>query len=257
MLHPRWVKHRAPYSRDVSVRYSIWSTQNRSLDQAMTVTPPHPDRNGETSRKNFLRYDNQFADWTSQMVNAVVQEPAASPSPTPERPAGVAGKPAVAAKADVGVQPPPPQPAPHKPLHRKLQPRPEPSAEELKKKFLAFERSAQRGDLKAMSDLALCYAGGRGTSQDWDKAFDWFQRGANRRKQPMHVGARPLFCRRERRLQRFCHGRQVERKSGRKRGNRRDDPTRLPLRSGERRAGIRHSAPRGTARRLRPATAWE
>jgi TPR repeat protein/serine/threonine protein kinase len=173
MLHPRWVKRRAPYSRDVAIRYSIWSTQSRSMDQAMTVTPPHPDQNAETSRKDFLRYDKQFADWTSQMVAAVVQDEAASPSPTAERRADVAGRPAVAAKAGIGIQP-----APHKPRVRKLQPPPEPSAEELQKKFLAFDRSAQGGDLKAMAELALCYAGGRGTPQDWGKAFEWFQRGA-------------------------------------------------------------------------------
>ena len=45
-----------------------------------------------------------------------------------------------------------------------------------------------------MSDLALCYAGGRGTSQDWDKAFDWFQRGENRRKQQCMLGLAHCFA---------------------------------------------------------------
>jgi localization factor PodJL len=46
--------------------------------------------------------------------------------------------------------------------------------------FAWFSRAAEKGNLKAMHNLAIAYAQGQGTAKDEARAAEWFTRGAER-----------------------------------------------------------------------------
>jgi hypothetical protein len=57
MLHPRWVNRR-PYSRDITLNYSVWTAENSDVGCTMTLRNPQPRAEAEQYRKIMLSWDN-------------------------------------------------------------------------------------------------------------------------------------------------------------------------------------------------------
>jgi len=61
LAHPRWEKRRLDFTNSIDLMYSVWADSGSDDGRTATLTNPEPNPDPEGWRKDYLRFDSEFA----------------------------------------------------------------------------------------------------------------------------------------------------------------------------------------------------